>query len=141
MCIVSTSTLVRLLLGSGFGVVGAEEEHGAVGGEGEGVVEDFVEGGLPPEGGVEVAQGPAEALGGDADGGVEDEDGHLLAGEGLEGTCATEGAEAAVVGQELHIDAGVFVGEGGEVGEVAQRVVFAAAGGTEDGEPGLLDAE
>ena len=66
--------------GSGFGVVGAEEEHGAVGGEGEGVVEDFVEGGLPPEGGVEVVQGPAEALGGDADGGVEDEDGHLLSG-------------------------------------------------------------
>ena len=132
MCIVSTSTLVRFLWGSGFGGVGAEEDDGAVGGEGEGVGEDVVERGLPPARGAEAVEGPAEAFGADGGGGVEGEDGHLLVGKGAEGACAAEGAEAAVVGEHLDVDARVLLGEGDEVGDVAQRVVLAATRGAEN---------
>ena len=132
MCIVSTSTLVRLLWGSGFGGVGAEEDDGAVGGEGEGVGEDVVERGLPPARGAEAVEGPAEAFGADGGGAVEGENGYLLVGESLEGTRAAEGEETAVVGEYLDVGAGVLLGEGDEVGDVAQRVVLAAAGGPKE---------
>ena len=81
---------------------------------------------------METVEGPAEAFGADGGGGVEGEDGDLLVGEGAEGACAAEGAEAAVVGEHLDVGAGVLLGEGDEVGDVAQRVVLAAARGAEN---------
>ena len=118
--------------GSGLGGVGAEKDDGAVSGEGEAVGEDVVEGGLPPARGAETVERPAEAFGADGGGGVEGEDGDLLVGEGLEGARAAEGAEAAVVGEHLDVGAGVLLGEGDEVGDVAQRVILAATRGTEN---------
>ena len=107
-----------------------EEDDGAGDREGEGVGEGFVEGGLPPEAGMEVAEGPAEAVGGDGGGGIGGEEGDLLAGEGLESALAAECEEAAVVGEHFEADAWVLFGEGYQVADVAKGVVFALAGGT-----------
>ena len=110
-----------------------EEGDGPAGGmEGEGVGEGLVEGGLPPARGVEGVEGPPQAAGGEGGGGVHDEEGDLLAREGWEGALAAEGEEASVVGEHLELDAGVFLGEGDEVGDIAEGVVLALAGGTEN---------
>ena len=110
-----------------------EEGDGPAGGmEGEGVGEGLVEGGLPPARGVEGVEGPPQTGGGEGGGGVHDEEGDLLAGEGREGALAAEGEETAVVGEHLELDAGVFLGEGDEVGDIAEGVVLALAGGTEN---------
>lgn len=116
--------------GSRLGVVGAEEKYGAVGGDGEAVGQHGVEGGLPPEGGAEVVQRPLQACGADGGARVKGEEGDLLARKGLEGAFADHGVESAVVGEHLYVGARMLLAEGDEVGDVAQRVVLAAAGGT-----------
>ena len=63
------------------GVVSLEDDDGTCSAEGEAFFEGFVEGGIPPEFGVEIVKGPAEAVGGDSSGGVGGEDGDLLVGE------------------------------------------------------------
>ena len=49
--------------------------------------------------------------------------------------------EAAKVGEHIEVDAGVFVVEGGEVGDVAEGVVLAAAGGAKNVEFRMLNVE
>ena len=90
----------------------------------------FVESGLPPGKGMEVLKRPAEFLAGECYGGVHDEEGDLLSREGGEGVGAGgDGPEATIVGEHLELDAGILHGEGDEIGEIAEGVVLAAAGG------------
>ena len=46
----------------------------------------------------------------------------------------SDDGETTIVGEHLKVDAGVFFGEGGEVGDVAESVVLSFAGGTKNGD-------
>ena len=69
---------------------------------------------------MEAVERPAESGAADGIVGVHGENGHLLAREAAEGAAAPHGDEAAVVGEHLDVGAGMLLGEGDEVGDVAQ---------------------
>ena len=114
------------------GLVGEEDHEPAVGAEGDLRADGFVEGGLPPAAGLQALEGPAETLPIDGLLRRHGEDGHLLPREGGEGAAAGHGREAAVVGEHLDVGTGVLLSKGDEVGDIAQRVVLATAGGPEE---------
>lgn len=79
---------------------------------------------------MEIVEGPLETCAAEGCVGVDGEDGYLLVWEGWEGALALEGGEAAVVGEYLDISSRVFLDECDQIGDIAEGVVFAAAGGT-----------
>jgi len=115
-------------------VVGLENEKPVGGCKRETVAEGFVEGGLPPAVRPEGVERPSQTLAVDGTVGVHAEDAYLLARETREGVRATYGAEAAAVGEHLEIDAGILLGEGGQVGDIAEGVVLALACGAKNDE-------
>ena len=115
---------------SDLGVVGLEDDEPVVAADGETVGQGGVERSLPPAVHTEVVQGVLQPLATDGDIGVHGEERDLLAREAVEGVRATHRAEAAVVGEHLEVDAGVLLGESHQVGDIAEGVVLALAGGT-----------
>ena len=115
---------------SDLGVVGLEDDEPVVAADGETVGQGGVERSLPPAVHTEVVQGVLQPVATDGDIGVHGEERDLLAREAVKGMRATHHAEAAVVGEHLEVDAGVLLGEGHQVGDIAEGVVLALAGGT-----------
>lgn len=115
-----------------FGLIGEEYYKPTLGAERDIVAKGFVQGGLPPAVGMEAVKWPAEAVAIDWFVRGHGEDAHLLTRKGGEGAAAGHGAETAVVGEHRYFGPGMFLGKGDKVADIAKRMVFALAGGTEN---------
>ena len=124
--------------GLGLRIECAEDEVSAVAIEGEAVGKALVERALPPTG--EGRGGPVQTVAMQT-GATEIKDADLLAGEGGERAAALGGHEIAVIGDEHGTDR-KLAHISHHQRQIAQRVVFALAGGAKiyDGLGAALDA-